>query len=153
MLKIAYQIGFEKALKEEGLTKEAFGGLRKALSAGLSSAKASPAIAKAMQSPMAEKTMQWGAQHPLLARMGIGAGVGGVGGGLFGDEGGFARGALMGAGAGAGAYGGRAAARRGASAITSGKRIMDPRAASALGAAGAGAAGYGLAGGLVPGRE
>ena len=96
MLKMAYQIGVQKALEEAGFTKEAFlgGALAKAISL----------FGKV---PGGSKLINWGIQHPLAAKTLGGAGVGGVGGGLFGGEGGFARGAMLGAGVGAGAHAGR----------------------------------------------
>ena len=96
MLKHAYELGLQKALEEEGLTKEAF--LGQALTRGISM------LGKI---PGGSKMIGWGVQHPLAAKTLGGAAVGGVGGGLFGGEGGFARGALLGAGVGAGAHGGR----------------------------------------------
>jgi hypothetical protein len=141
MLKKAYELGFEKALEEEGLTKEAF----------------TQHLTKLLESPTMGKVLGWGAKNPTLAMSATGAGIGGLGGAMFGDEGGFARGALMGAGIGAGAgLGLGTQGRKGLSLLQrqaakgklspKGLEHLKSRAWQGLGGAAAGGVGAGLLG-------
>ena len=166
MLKLAYELGIQKALEEEGITKEAFwGALGGAATKGIAGLGnlASRGAGALGQVPGGSKMLEMAAKNPLAAKTLGGGAVGGVTGGLFGDEGGMARGALMGAGMGAGAHlGAKAMLGKGGGAAQKYLPGLAPEAAGAgaraagagaAGAAGAGALGYGMSGAMVPGRD
>lgn len=163
MLKTAYEIGFQQAIEDSGIEKEAFwqAGLSKLVGLGGKAGQAG----------------QWAMRNPLAAKTVAGAGIGGAAGAIGGDEGGFMRGALGGAALGAGAHAGRLVGlgrsgrmarnigRTGRTASgtpalpwTQGMAKSElarraPRAAmgAGLGAVGAGALGYGMSRSMVPG--
>lgn len=82
MLKTAYHVGIEHALKEENIAML----VKEAQELGLDLEKLGFGGILGRLGQYAGKAIRWGAAHPLAARTAIGAGLGGLGAGLTGGD-------------------------------------------------------------------